>query len=140
MNISRALIVIKLDKEDSDDSQERKVQLLIDVIINESTELIMPIIYSVCMVMAYIGPNAKIIGNIGNGSWHFSAIENINENLLWILAIFSVDLISALLTFILIWWYTRMNIFKMYLTMQELMWYMIAIQQGYMISEVRLKK
>ena len=96
----------------------------------------MPVIISVCIVMAYIGPNSKIIGNIENGSWHFSAIENIYKSLLWILVIFSVDFGSCLLTFILIWWFTKMNIFKMYLQMQKLMWYTLAIHQGYMVSEV----
>ena len=96
----------------------------------------MPVIISVCIVMAYIGPNSKIIGNIENGSWHFSAIEDIYKSLLWILVIFSVDFGSCLLTFIMIWWFTKMNIFKMYLQMQKLMWYTLAIHQGYMVSEV----
>ena len=136
MNIFRAISIIRLDKNDSQKSHKRKIDLLSEVIINESTELMMPIFYSVCMVMAYTGPNSKIIGNIGNSSWHFSAIENIYENLLWILVIFSVDLGSCLLTFILIWRFTKMNIFKMYLQMQKLMWYTLAIHQGYMVTEV----
>ena len=136
MNVFRAISIIKLDRNDSQKSQKRKINLISEVIINESTELMMPVFYSVCMVMAYIGPNSKIIGNIGNSSWHFSAIENIYESLLWILAIFSVDLGSCLLTFILIWWFTKINIFKIYLQMQKLMWYTLAIHQGYMVAEV----
>ena len=140
MNLFRAISIIRMDRNDSQKSQKRKIDLLSEVIINESTELMMPLFYSVCMIMAYIGPNSEMIGNIGNSSWHFSAIENIHENLLWILIIFSVDLGSCLLTFILIWWFTKMNIFKMYLQMQKLMWYTLAIHQGYMVSEVDFLK
>ena len=98
----------------------------------------MPIAYCLCFVIAYFGPNASIMGNVRNGRWQFTAVDDIYNTLLWNTIMFTIDLASTILTFILLLWHSNINILKMYLQMQGLMWYMLAIQQGYIVAEVNM--
>jgi len=36
-------------------------------------ELILPLSYLACFLLAYMGPNASVLGNIGNSYWHYEA-------------------------------------------------------------------
>ena len=106
------------------------------LIINESLEFLMPIAYVICLLMAYYGPNAEILGNIKNSYWQYIEINNIEKTLQWIGMMFVVDVASAVISFIVLWWTCKINIIRIYLQVQNEIWYIIAIQQGYLISEV----
>ena len=98
----------------------------------------MPIAYSICLWMAYFGPNAEIIGNVKNSYWQYSAIKNIDVTLVWIAIMFLVDFGSTVISIVLLRWFCKMNILTMYLQVQKQMWYILAIQQGYLVSEVSI--
>ena len=108
-------------------------------LINESVEFIMPITYCACYLIAYFGPNAELMGNVKNDSWQYTSvdtIEELNDVLFWNFMMFIVDLGSTILTIFLLFRYSKINILRMYIQMQDQMWYMLAIQQGYIVSEV----
>ena len=71
-------------------------------IINESVEFMMPMAYCACYMMAYFGPNAELMGNVKNDSWHFIAVDNIDETLFWNTIMFAIDLGSTVITFLLL--------------------------------------
>ena len=45
---------------------KKSVQILV---LSESLEIVIPLAYLLCFVIAYHGPNADILGNIKNGYW-----------------------------------------------------------------------
>ena len=47
---------------------KKSVQILV---LAESLEIVIPLAYLVCFVIAYYGPNADILGNIKNGYWQY---------------------------------------------------------------------
>ena len=128
------------NKPTSDLNDKRQIQAIMTQLINESVEFIMPIAYCACYLMAYFGPNAELMGNVKNDSWQFTSVDSIEELydvLFWNFMMFAVDLGSTILTILLLCWYSKINILRMYVQMQDQMWYMLAIQQGYIVSEVR---
>ena len=46
----------------------KSVQILV---LAESLEIVIPLAYLLCFVIAYHGPNADILGNIKNGYWQY---------------------------------------------------------------------
>ena len=46
----------------------KSVQILV---LAESLEIVIPLAYLLCFVIAYYGPNADILGNIKNGYWQY---------------------------------------------------------------------
>ena len=47
---------------------KKSVQILV---LSESLEIVIPLAYLLCFVIAYHGPNADILGNIKNGYWQY---------------------------------------------------------------------
>ena len=121
----------------SEEKVDMKLKIIMTHIINEAVEFVMPIAYCLCFIIAYFGPNASLMGNVKNGSWQFTSVDDIDNTLRWNTIMFTIDLASTLLTFILLRCYSKINILKMFLQLQDKMWYMLAIQQGYIVAEVR---
>ena len=136
INLICCLQVVWYNRKRREGNEMKQVKTALSLVINESVEFLMPIAYVICFLMAYYGPNAEILGNIKNSNWQYIGIENLEETMLWIGIMFAVDLASAIISCIVLWWYCKINIIKMYLQVQNEMWYIIAIQQAYFISEV----
>ena len=47
---------------------KQSVQILV---LSECLEIVIPLAYLLCFVIAYYGPNADILGNIKNGYWQY---------------------------------------------------------------------
>ena len=137
INLIFCFLVVWYNRKWSRKNQEKQIKSLLSLIINESLEFLMPIAYVVCLLMAYYGPNAEILGNIKNSYWQYIAINNIEKTLQWIGMMFAVDIASAVISFLVLWWLCKINIIRIYLQMQNEIWPIIAIQQGYLISEVK---
>lgn len=134
INISFALMALWYNRNEQ--NQERKADIVLALIINEAAEFLMPIAYSICLLMAYYGPNAGMLGNIKFGGWNFSEITNIETNLFWILVLFFADFGSTVISAILLKMFGNMNIFKMYIQMQRELGFLFIIEQGYIVCEV----
>ena len=112
---------------------------MLALIINESVEIIMPISYVVTLLMAYYGPNSKILGNIKNSEWQYRAIEDIGSSMKWMAILFSVDIVSAMICIVLIYRICKIDILKIYLQLQNQLWYILAIVEAYILTEVGIK-
>ena len=136
LNLGCTFIVMWCDKNRSEKNRERQVKALLNLIINEAVEFTVPIAYVITLLMAYYGPNGDILGNIKNSYWQYSAVEDIGDTLKWIAIMFSVDFASLIVSYFLLQYFCKINIFRMYLQIQDQMGYMLGIATGYMISEV----
>ena len=140
INMLCTFVTIWLKSKPASESNDKKqIQAIMTQLINESVEFIMPITYCACYLIAYFGPNAELMGNVKNDSWQYISVDNIeelNDVLFWNFMMFIVDLGSTILTIFLLFRYSKINILRMYIQMQDQMWYMLAIQQGYIVSEV----
>ena len=79
--------------------------------------------YLILIIMAYFGPNAEVLGNIKLRIWQFqNPITDIKDYVfnvsLWLL----VDLFSAVITGILLWYFCKINIMKVVNQLQRNYW------------------
>ena len=52
----------------------RKEEILMELVLYETIEVIVPLSYMCTFTMAYYGPNADILGNVGNNYWHYRKV------------------------------------------------------------------
>ena len=132
--VSCAKILIYI-KNPSEKNEKRKQSAILVLIVNETVELIGPIIYSLCLLLAYHGPNAEVLGNVKSGLWQYVAIDDIYETYFWIVLMVFIDLISTVISFAVLQIYAHVNIIKAYIQMQKVLGYVLVLQQTYMMTE-----
>ena len=135
INIFFCAEVLWYIKNPSEKNEKRKEIAMCTMIINETVEFIMPIIYSICLLMAYFGPNAEVIGNVKNGLWQFVAIEDINVTYFWLAVMFLVDVGSTIITTGALQIWGNLNVIKSCIQMQKEIGWLLALQQGYLMIE-----
>ena len=79
------------------------------MIINEITELLTPKIFLITLIMAYIGPNATVIGSVQNNYWQYHNIEDPFSYICGILLMTAIDFLSAGISLGLVWGFCKIN-------------------------------
>ena len=121
INLSHGLRVIYLWKKNdrTRNNVEKQIGLLQTLVINEMVEFWSPVCYLLCFITAYYGPNAWLIGDIGNGYWQFTEISDV-EHTITVVAIFLfVDLGSLFVCTIILWMICRINLYKVFGALQK---------------------
>lgn len=113
INIAHCMRIIYLRyKEEARETTGRQIKLLQELAIAEITELLVPLCYLLCLLMAYYGPNSDIIGNIKNSYWQYNAIEEINHSIQYLSTFFFVDFFGLLICFYLLRRTSGINLYK----------------------------
>ena len=74
INLLFTLRIIFFKKRGNIKAMVETIQILL---LTETVEVTAPIIYSVCFILAYYGPNAEVLGNIKNSYYHYNAVDYI---------------------------------------------------------------
>ena len=119
-----------LDIENDFDSQE--------LALNEKVVYVVPLAYCICAIVAYIGPNAWIIGNIYNESWHFGRVEDFSEPVKIMALLFALDIITIALLYILLKIFCKISYYKAFMYIQKKFWLFMAIHEAFSLNEVSL--
>ena len=99
------------------------------LILAELTEGLTPIIYATGMVMAYYGPNAHILSNVGNSYWSVE-IEDISALLTTMAFLFAIDILSVVANGICLWKAVNVNILSESCRIFRKYWFLIAVPLG----------
>ena len=91
---------------------QKQIDLLQDLAMAELIEFIAPVSFTLVIAVAYYSPNARIIGNIGNSYWGFSAIEDIGQTLKMTFLFFLVDFSSLLVSSAMLWFTCEISLCK----------------------------
>ena len=116
----------KVHQERSDNACIRLHTKLNRLIMVELIEGFTPIIYGVCILMAFYGPNAKIFSNIGNTYWS-QAIKDLAPLLLTIIGLFAIDTLSVIINSICLWKMANINVIQEFCRVIRKYWLTIAI-------------
>ena len=138
INLICCFTIIWCNRHWSEQNQKRQVKAAVNLIINESIEFTIPITYLFALLIAYFGPNAEILGNIKNNYWQYTAIEDLDESLKWIALLFFVDLSSLVISFVLLQCFCKINLFRMYLQIQDQVGHIQVLATSYYIVEVNM--
>ena len=104
--------------------------------LNEKVVYIVPLTYFICFLFAYYGPNAMIIGNVKNTSWHFGMVRDISLPLYLMGLLFLIDLLSISLWTFLLRKICSISYIDGYMLIQKKVWLIMAIQEAYAMNEV----
>lgn len=120
------------------DNQNNAIGMLIELVLNESVELVVPIAYILCFIIAYFGPNAEIIGTVKSEYWHHVPVEDVQlfcRNLgIFLLA----ETFTFLFSFLLLKFTCGINIMKAFIVTQREYWLLMAANTGYTIQMVSI--
>ena len=98
---------------------ENRIKLLQDLAINEMIEIIAPLSYLVCLVIAYYGPNAELIGGVKSNHWQYSSLNDISQIVKNITIFFVADLSSGLLCHCILWKLCKISLIRACLALQK---------------------
>ena len=125
-------IIKEYNKPDNSRYENRNSQRstkLATLITTELIEGFTPIIYLICVAMAYYGPNANLLTNIGSRYWG-KKIEDFSSLLATMVILFTVDTFSVLINALCILKASKINILPEFGRIIGKYWYLIAINLG----------
>ena len=96
------------------------------LIIAELIEGFTPLIYGICILMAFYGPNSNLLANIGKSHWG-EAIEDLNPIYVTMSILFGVDTLSVLINCLCFWKVVNVNILAEIYRVLSKYWYFMAI-------------
>ena len=98
---------------------------------------IIPFTYVLIVLMAYYGPNAKLLGNIQLAIWHYQTpITDIEDLVFNVGLLLLVDLSSFVINGLLLWYFCGINLMKTLKSLQQEFWLAFAIAEAYLLMEV----
>ena len=131
MQLFMSFQIIQLYKNvasgESEEIDSDKQKAVIKLALAEISEGLVPLAYALCFAMAYYGPNAKLIGNIGIELWAYKAVNDVNWTFGVLFGLFFLDLISFFLNGFIIWTYCKVNIVLEICNILHKYWYIIAV-------------
>ena len=123
----------KVQENDTEDSTKKNNFKATKLILAELVEGFTPIVYGICMSMAYFGPNAELFVNIGSTFWG-KPIKNINYVFVMMFLLYSVDTISATINSIVLWKFTKINMLNEFCGVLTKYWLFMVIKLSHLIS------
>ena len=97
----------------------------------ETIEGIVPVCYAIGFIMAYYGPNSRLLGNVGSGIWAYKEVEDVGRHLKGIFGMFGMDFLSVLLNSICLFKYGNVNLIQDFLKFLQKYWPLLGIKLGY---------
>ena len=120
INIFHCFRIIYLrNKEETREAMEKQIRLLQELVLNETVEVMVPLCYLTCFVMAYFGPNGELIGNIKNSWWQYTAVQDVGRMISYISLFFFIDSLSLIISSFLLWNCCKINLFRAYAALQK---------------------
>ena len=123
----------KVNHEVSQNGGRKKYTNVTMLILAELMEGFTPMIYAICMAMAYYGVNAELFINIRSTFWG-RPIENINKIFITMGILFAVDTVSVIVNSTTLWKVMNVNMVREFAEVLGKYWYFIVIKQAYQMS------
>ena len=85
------------------------------IVIGETLKIIIPSAYLACFSIAYVGPNANILGNVKNSYWQFKAVDDLMMPVTMLLILLAIDGSIALVSCLFLYFILNINVFNVYI-------------------------
>ena len=109
MNIFFTFQIVYFKKKNSIKALTSTIQTLL---LTETVEVTSPIIYSICFMLAYFGPNADVLGNIQNSYFHYRAVKDVWSSFQNLCILMAIDLLTLIMSIVSIYKYAKINCMK----------------------------
>ena len=119
INFSTCFRIIYLNYKDRTPLIEKgQIGLLQELVLNEIAEVCGPLSVAFSFIIAFYGPNAALIGDIGNSYWQYIAVEDVEHTIKYLFLFFLIDSISLVLCTFLLWNVCKISMYKAYAALQ----------------------
>ena len=88
--------------------------------------------------IAYYGPNANILGNVGCAIWQYKKIEDFRAFIMPVAEMALIDTGSVIFAGITFWWFCRINLWTEYRKTIKKYWVNLAFRGATYISLVNI--
>ena len=106
-------------KKDDPKGEEKVIEMLQELTISEMVEVMVPFCYLLCFISAYYGPNANLIGDVGNNYWQYSKVDDVQHTIQYICVFLAIDISSLVICGYILWVVCGINVFKAYGALQK---------------------
>ena len=135
INIYLSLRLVWVKKRRPDDI-EKQYAMLLEIVISELTEFLVPLAFLLTFIASYYGPNSNLIGNVGSSYWQYDAIDDGIQYVRTILMFFFIDFCSFVASGIILWLFCKINLAKAFVTLEkEFAWY-FCVQLSVLVQVV----
>ena len=124
----------KKKKLHSDKSLEEVITNIQLLVLAETLEIIIPLAYLACFLLAYYGPNADTLGNVKNGYWQFQKVDDIYIPIRNLLFLVTVDAVSFFLVAVFLFFTCKINLFQVFAYMMSEYGMTFAIHIAYLLE------
>ena len=107
--------VYRLKRKNSNESSEKLETLVQEIAIGETLKIIIPLAYLACFSIAYVSPNADILGNIKNSYWQFKAVDDMSTAVTKLLILGAIESSIALISCLFLYFILNINICHVYI-------------------------
>lgn len=119
---------------DMHNTKKDKNKAINKLVLVETVEGLVPLVYALGLIMAFYGPNAKLIGNVGSGIWAYKAMENIEKVMVVLLSMFGVDVLSVFLNAYCLSKFASVNFYQYFLKFLKKYWMLLVLKLGFDLS------
>ena len=117
-NVYTSLRIVWLKKRNNVDVNEQ-MNLLQQLAINELVEVLCPLAFTLSFVVAFLGPNSEVMGNVGSNLYHFQSVEDIEIFLGKIVWLYIADLSSLIIGAFVLWFFCRISLFTAIMAIEK---------------------
>ena len=135
INICISLRLVWVKKRRPDDI-EKQYELLLEVLIAELTEFLVPLAFLLTFIASYYGPNSTLIGNVGSSYWQYNAVDDGKQYVKNILMFFFIDFCSCVASAIVLWLFCRINLAKAFVTLETEFAWIFCVQLSILVQVV----
>ena len=134
INIFFTVRIYRLKKNLSARNLEKICELVQVLVLTEFLEMVIPLGYLMCLVAAYYGPNAHILGNIKNSYWQYQEVGSMWHCFSNLIILISIDSLSFIMSFAMLYFVSSINLFKVLLHLQTEYGLVFAIHQAFLLE------
>ena len=143
LNLYTCFKIIRLQRKIGQSGLQKREELRIhnleaiqNLALTEILEILVPVAYTMTLVIAYYGPNNDVLGNIRNGYWQYHAVDDISTVLRAVFQMFCLDLASAIIGGILLWKFSSINLLEEFFKIWKRYWPLVALRIAQITSKV----
>lgn len=118
------------------ENTKEQIDLIRQLVLAELLEIMVTLTFLITCILAFYGPNSKLIGGIEATIWHYEAIEDMPAYLKTVLTLFTVDFSCAIVSSVLLWLSCRINLFVAFMAMEKEHGVYICVCLGNFITSV----
>ena len=135
INICISVRLVWVKKRRPDDI-EKQYELLLEVLIAELTEFLVPLAFLLTFIASYYGPNSTLIGNVGSSYWKYDAVDDGKQYVQNILMFFFIDFCSVVACTIILWVFCQINLPKAFVTLENEFAWIFCVQLSVLVDVV----